>query len=56
MKTQGWSHEINQRGSGLEMDAGKVAVAREISVAKMMLHVAPVTCRLQSQMNVLADL
>src|SRR6267154_430246 len=54
MKTQRWRHQVDQRGSFLELYAGKISVARQIAPLEVMLHMPPVSGCLKSQVNVLS--
>src|SRR5882762_7185657 len=53
MKTQRRCHQVNQRGSCLQLYAGKIPVARQIAPLEVVAHMPPVSRGLKSQVNVL---
>src|SRR6267154_5033151 len=54
MKTQRRGHQINYRGSCLQLYAGKISIAREITPLQVVPHMPPVSGSLKSQVNVLS--
>src|SRR5712675_3048398 len=54
MKTQRRGHQIDQRGSCLQLYAGKISIAREITPLQVVPHMSPVSGSLKSQVNVLS--
>src|SRR6266403_699201 len=54
METQRRGHQIDERGSRLELYAGKISVARKITPLQVVPHMPPVSGSLKSQVNVLS--
>ncbi len=53
MKTQGWRYQVNQRRRRLQLDAGKISIARQVILLEVVSHVPPISSGLQSQVNML---